>query len=224
MKSDIKKRKFLVILGIIFVLLTINQYNFSKNESNYDDNREIRDETNLKKPKSSEFWDENDVSSIHISADNWSATDLPWIQNQTGTWSDPHIIENVTIDGTGKTYGIFIENSNDYFTIRNVSIYNVGTGGTWDAALKLVSSSNGIIINSNFSNNEQGILLRASSNITISNNIASENTESGVYLASNSDYNVVSENYISENTNFGIYVSGNCDNNLIMKNTVLLNN
>lgn len=102
--------------------------------------------------KKSGFWDENDVSYIHIFADNWSATDIPWIQNRTGTWSDPHIIENVTIDGAGREFGILIEDSNDYFTIRNVTIYNVGTGGL-DAALKLVSSCNGTIINNTCSNN-----------------------------------------------------------------------
>ncbi|KKM18517.1 hypothetical protein LCGC14_1664890 [marine sediment metagenome] len=85
MKFNTKKSKFLFILGIIFAFLIISQYNFSNDQLNYDDNREARDESNLKKPMSSGFWDENDVSFIHISTDNWSATNLPWIQNQTGT-------------------------------------------------------------------------------------------------------------------------------------------
>ncbi|KKM96110.1 hypothetical protein LCGC14_1181430 [marine sediment metagenome] len=222
MKSDIKKRKFLVILGIIFVLLTINQYNFSKNQSNYDDNREIRDETNLKKPKSFGFWDENNVSFIHISADNWSATDLPWIQNQTGTWSDPHIIENVSIDGTGRPFGIFIENSNDFFIIRNVSVYNTGSGSN-DAGISLDNTNNGVLTNNNISNNgRNGIYLINSNNNIVSGNIANNNNKKGIYLYSSSNNNTISGNTAKYN-DFGIYLYSSCNNNTISGNTVTNN-
>ena len=70
----------------------------------------------------------DESKSIYIKNDNWSATDLPWIQNHTGSWSDPHIIENVTINGQNSRSCILIEDSNDCFILKNCTVYNAPVG------------------------------------------------------------------------------------------------
>ncbi|MFX1570683.1 MAG: NosD domain-containing protein [Promethearchaeota archaeon] len=193
----------------------------------------------LENLKKSGYW--LNCPRIHINNDNWSATPLPWIQNRTGIWSDPHIIENVTIDAGGSGSGILIENSNDFFIIKNCTVYNSGNG-LEDAGIKLISVSNGILINNNFSsnnkygmylfdsdvntvigntvnnNNEWGVYLWQSNNNTVSGNIANNNTYRGInlYLCDN---NMISGNYVHNSTDYGIYIDTS-NNNTISGNIV----
>jgi hypothetical protein len=52
------------------------------------------------------------VSPFLIRSDNW--TGVPWIQARSGTITDPHVIENVTVDcGWKAVMGIQIDNCND---------------------------------------------------------------------------------------------------------------
>jgi parallel beta-helix repeat protein len=181
----------------------------------------IKDDTlNTKSLRQSGFWDENDVAYIHISADNWSAQDLPWIQNRTGTWEDPHVIENVTIDGTGREFGIKVENSKEFYIIRNVTIYDAGMTGPVDAALILNSANNSRIYGNNFSNNLMGIRLIQSYNNNISGNELLHNQYHGLRIEDNSDLNSIYENNIRYNLRNGMYLYTNCDNNSISRNIV----
>ncbi|KKN38408.1 hypothetical protein LCGC14_0753850 [marine sediment metagenome] len=91
---------------------------------------------NLNPPKISGYWVTN---FIHIDG-NWSQAvgNYSWV-NGDGSWSNPYIIENVTIDAsTSPTRsGIIINNSkNDYFIIRNVTVFNAGNV-SFDAGIKL---------------------------------------------------------------------------------------
>lgn len=140
--------------------------------------------------------------------------DFEWIQNHTGTYNDPHRIENVTINGGGSGSGIFIENSNDYFIIRNCTIYNAQYG------IRLEYTDNGTLTYNNCSNNARGIMLVFyCKNNTISNNIANENSAVGIWLELDCDNNAINDN-IANNQNRGIRLINGCDNNTLSGNTV----
>jgi parallel beta-helix repeat protein len=130
---------------------------------------------------------------------------LEWIQNRTGTWNDPHIIENVTINGGKYGIGILIENSDDYFIIRNCSIYNSSAGQFDKAGILLKNTNNGTLINNNLSyNNGSGLILENSINNTISSNNITYNKEYGISLIGQSQNNTITGNNIDNNTIYGI--------------------
>ncbi len=196
---------FLLIPFLIFSIISQTYTNQEEPDYNGD---------GVKRPKKSGYWDENDVSFIHID-NNWSdaASNLDWVQGGDGSWGSPYVIENITIDAGGSGSGILIENSNDYFIIRNCTVYNSGSG-VWDAGIKLESVSNGILINNNFSNNNyRGLYLDYSDNITVSGNNAYSNTVYGIYLWGSVN-NTVSGNTANDNTYDGIFLD-NSDNNTI---------
>ncbi|MFX1499855.1 MAG: NosD domain-containing protein [Promethearchaeota archaeon] len=171
------------------------------------------------RPKKSGYWP--NCHRIYINNDNWSATPLPWIQNRTGTWSDPHIIENVTIDAKGTGSGIFIENSNDFFIIRNCTVYNSG-GGMTDAGIRLYSVGNGTLINNNASNNNRfGIYFYTCNNNTISGNIVKNNSEHGIFI-DNCINNTISGNNATNNTDYGIFLNVS-EKNIVLENNVYNN-
>ena len=147
-----------------------------------------------------------DGNASGVSAHNWSwAVTQGWCSGD-GSWSTPYTIENVTIDAITSTTGngIFINNSkNDYFIIRNVTVYNAGSGAY--AGIKLQNTNNGTLLNNNCSNNRSiGILLFNSDNNTISGNIVTENNYYGIHLYS-SDHNDIVNNTANNN---GIRLDG----------------
>ena len=105
-----------VILVLVFEnFIVFNNY---KKETSLVDNKNLEN-FEKSKIKNAGFWDENDVPFIHIKSDNWSVSGDPWIQVGTGTWNDPHIIENITINGQNSRTCILIEDSNEYFIIQS---------------------------------------------------------------------------------------------------------
>ena len=103
--------------------------------------------------------------------------------NGAGTWDEPYIIENVTINANSNNFGILINNSNNiYFKIRNCTIFNSALGNL-NAGIRLENSDNGTLINNTCSdNNENGILMLNCVNITITDNTIENNTQYGVYI------------------------------------------
>ncbi len=214
MKSKTNKITILIILGISFVLLTNIKLNFSDGQK-----------SDATTPKESAGFSE---SFIHIDGsipNNWSDTALTydWCYG-LGTWQEPYIIENVTINGVSTGSGILIENSNnDYFFIRNCTVFNTGTGAS-DAGIKLINVTNGIIFNNTCSNNgNDGILLMTNcNNNTISYNIANNNSDGGIYLQNGCYENIISNNTVNDN-DVGIMltnpVDGICHHNDVMNNT-----
>jgi parallel beta-helix repeat protein len=157
----------------------------------------------------SDYWDENEVKFIHID-NNWTdaANDLAWVQGGDGSWSDPYIIENVTINGENSRTCVKVENSNDYFIIRNCTLYNSGESFFEDkAGILLNNVNNGSIIKNNCSNNYgYGIYLKSSNNNTISYNMANDNENAeGIRLSSSSN-NTILYNIANNNKYAGIYV------------------
>ncbi|KKL78141.1 hypothetical protein LCGC14_2027820, partial [marine sediment metagenome] len=158
-----KTKLIIISLFIIFTISTNSKNNFI-DQLDKNNNLEIPNELNLKKPKNSGFWP---LNFIHVDGNivgNWSATAaLDWCGGN-GSSGNPYVIENVTIDAGGTGNGILIENSINFFIIRNSTVYNSGSGNE-DAGIKLQSVSNGTLINNNFSNNNNyGIYLQDSDN------------------------------------------------------------
>lgn len=218
MKTN-NKINILFILGFILVVLPIISNNsFSGNPLFEGINIEDNDNTNLKSPKGSGYW--TNFSFIHIDG-NWStAAGYDWCDGD-GSWGNPYIIENITIDATDSPtgQGIYISNSkNDYFIIRNCTIYNAGSW-TADAGIKLQNTNNGTLYDNSCSNNAvNGItLINNCNNNSISENNANENGESGILLDDNCDDNRIIRNIANKNEilGMGIYLVNGCDNNTI---------
>jgi parallel beta-helix repeat protein len=134
---------------------------------------------------------------IHIRYDNWSALAVPGIQARDGTATNPHLIENFTINA-GKSptgSGIFIEHSKQHFIIRNCMITNASTTSN-TAGIKLLNVTNGQLVGNN----------------------CSRNRYAGILLMTNSDYNIIQGNIAFDNLFFGILLNGQCDRNIIQWN------
>lgn len=95
---------------------------------------------------------------------NWSKTvaDNEWCSG-SGTPSDPYIIEDVYMNKTGIDPSITIKNSNNYFMIRNCSIYR--TGGMY-----FKSVSHGSLSENNFTWLYSSLMMEDCHDITIFNN------------------------------------------------------
>ncbi|MGD0817877.1 MAG: NosD domain-containing protein [Methanomassiliicoccales archaeon] len=169
---------------------------------------------------------DTDLASL-IGANHW---------NGAGIESNPYIIENLGINGTGIGDTIYIGNISSHLIIRNCNLdsdfngsypYNMGAGIT------LFNVTSALLENDNCSGNLDGIDLYYSSNNTITNNIFN-GSGCGLNLYS-SNHNIVSNNighgigleYSSNNTitnnsfsgiAVGIELSFSSNNNTIANN------
>jgi len=223
MRKKSKIRIITIILGIFLALSSINEFNIIEDQKGNVGTIENQDEGNIKSLKISDIYVE---SFIHIDGripGNWSATtSYDWC-NGDGSWGNPYIIENVTIDASSSPTGsgILIEDSKkEYFIIRNCTVYNSGHK-SYDGGMKLENTNNGTIINNNCSDNENcGIFLDYNCiNNTILNNLISNNSEHGIYLKVYCNENTISGNTVYTNDGNGIFV-WNSDNNIISRNNV----
>lgn len=178
MKSNTKLN--LIILGFLFVLVSIITTNLSyftdisNNDSEYSDNSNL-DNKNLRISAV--------AGKIHI-AGNWTDAVGAGICTGLGTYSTPYIIKDLEIDGEDSGSCILIENSNAFFKIENCSLFNSG-GTSWSdaqAGIELQNVRNGVLIDNNCSNNFVGILIKDSSYIQVSDNYAANNDEFGILI------------------------------------------
>ncbi|KKK96425.1 hypothetical protein LCGC14_2662890, partial [marine sediment metagenome] len=211
---------FNILIWVIFVSAIFFYINLSYSNGINPDNNE----KNYKLNKA-DYWiltgspiyiDDNDPNN------NWAITAAinDWCSG-SGTWNDPYIIENVTIDGL-ISGTIRILNSDVNFIIRNNTLFN----GNWGIYLEDVE--NGLLINNTFSySSSHGIELRHGQNITIVKNIV-ENNFRGLTLTASSNNNIVRNNSVSFNGDpSGDYYAGiviqNSDGNIIQENEVFNN-
>ena len=226
----ITRIKLLIIsLGIIFGFSSL----FNTNFNNYD-NSKGSSETELKKAG---YWE---IGSIEIDDDdptkNWliTAATYDWCSG-SGTWNNPYIIENVTINGQNSGSCIRVLHSNSFFVIKNCTLYNSGSNlPTRDAGIKLEYTNNGMLINNTcLNNNGFGITIEDSSNNTILENIVNNNGRSGICLACDyidANNNTIVDNIVNDNNEEGIILDGsyneqilNVNYNNISSNTVAFN-
>ncbi len=200
MKNNLKMKKYILFFSIILGLPLATLYFFPNNESLNIEDQYNKTNMNL---KTAAYWD---LTGTPIDIDdsiptkNWSytASTYDWCSG-SGTWYDPFLIENVTIDGQGTDTCLTILNSKTaYFVIRNCTISNsLDTSG--NGGIKLLNVNNGILINNTCTLNRAGI-----------------------YLYSNSDNNTILQNELKDN-NWGVYLSVGCGANRISNNTIIDN-
>ncbi|MBY8983842.1 MAG: right-handed parallel beta-helix repeat-containing protein [Candidatus Lokiarchaeota archaeon] len=192
-------------------------YNFSVLPKTITEN-EICSNENL---QNSGFWDLTG-SPIFIDDDdpahNWAITAATneWCSG-SGIWTDPYLIENVTINGLGSNNCIEIRDSNAYFIIQNCTLYNTDND---DYGIFLSNVNNSKLIDNNFLDCEEGaIRLEYGYNNTLSGNNYSVYTSvwvgNGIELVE-CDNNTLSGN-IFYNRWIGIHLD-NSNNNTISGN------
>jgi parallel beta-helix repeat protein len=213
------KNKYINILGVIGLFFLIFGIALATSDDAYSSDRnDFKNQLNI-----SGFWEISPIIIDDSGGEGIIWTDAliePWCSG-SGTWRDPYLIENVTIDGTGIGHCIFIENSDVFFIIRNCTFYNSGTEYA-NAGIFLFNACNGKITNNTCYNNDMGIVLWGESqNNTVSNNIVKHNNNEGIRtgteLASN---NNISENLAKFNYQ-GIQIEG--ENNTISNNKAMAN-
>ncbi|MFX1493143.1 MAG: NosD domain-containing protein, partial [Promethearchaeota archaeon] len=218
--KKMEKISIIAIFLCVFILISIANPLTSENIL-YD----TKDNNDKFDSKTSGFWELNEIyindTETGVGAKNWTwAASQDWCSG-SGTWADPYIIENVTVDAEGTGSGILIANSIKYFIIRNCTTYNSQLSGN-NAGIKLISTNNGKIIENNCTANEAGIYMLDSTNNTITENILNENSYCGIYLDTDCDENYLFKNIASNNTGHGI-VFRSSSNNHIIKNELSLN-
>jgi len=221
-----KKNKRVIVLISLFLFifglfLACNPKTTQDVDKQNLDQIETKSDVELpKNPKTSGSWI---VDYIHIKNDNWSATDLPWIQNRTGSYQDPHVIENVTINGLNKTTCILIESSSEHFIIRNCTLYN-SSKPIMDtkAGIRLSNIKNGILVGNNCSyNNGNGITFNRCDNITLLENIVNNNL--GYGIESWQSTNITCSGNIAKMNNASGILLMTCANNSIYRNIAINN-
>ena len=163
---------------------------------------------------------------IHIN-NNWTDSVISYgFITGAGTLNNPYKIENVTIVNNLEGDSIVIENSKDYFMVRNCTIKNSGVSDT-DVQVKIINSTKGTLINNTISSNVgSGIRLIGSYNNSILDNVIVNNTHIGIGL-NESNNNIINDNVVNYHgkesvSGFGISLVFS-DNNSISRNTASYN-
>ncbi|MFX0030890.1 MAG: nitrous oxide reductase family maturation protein NosD [Candidatus Hermodarchaeota archaeon] len=231
--------QILLLVGIFVSCLLIIPINFNHTKGNSSSHSEYDVEIIL---------DNDDMELSKISEKIYIINNSGWADFKSagnctgnGTYSDPYVIEDVVIDGGGSGSCIWIENSTVYFRIENCTLNN--SGDHWkDAGIKLINTTNGVIISNNCSNNEVGIFIWESDNNFITGNNFS-NWDYGIFafysnnntITANFAYNhhwggiwleesnktTISENIIIGGDNVGIILHDGSNHNIVSKNKLI---
>ena len=155
----------------------------------------------------------SDHGPVHINGDGQFDTDDSVVSGD-GSEGDPYIIENWRINAsTG--HGIWIENTNAHFIIRNCKIFN----GTYGIYLK--TAKNGVVSNNLLIKDGIGIYLYSSSQNTFLNNTLN-NSGTGIYIYLGSNDNIFENNdVLNGSAGISILASSNATfhNNTMANNT-----
>ena len=131
----------------------------------------------------------------------------------SGTNSDPYIIQNLRINGSGYEVGIQIKNSNEYFIIEHIESFDSRIG------IYLENVQYGTITNNVFYNFDNAIFSGPNCRHNIISLNYLYNNHIGVQLCESCDFNIIKLNVI-EDTGDGIYLRYFCHNNTISKNSL----
>ena len=251
MKSN-KNRKKILCLSILFLFCVII-IDAKINLKATTQDQSFTGDSNI---KSSDYWNLTGSPIFIDDADpnyNWSRTanENAWCSG-SGTWNDPYLIENVTIDGQDSASCITIQNSSVFFIIRNCTLSRAGWD--YDAGIKLDNVNNSLLIYNSFTGNQlAGIILwKNCVNNTIEHNwwdndeqycvwlfknchnnrfLHNEMRDSGgnnIYFYENNNDNIIHGNYITgtgnhQATGAAIRFNINCDRNIISNNNLSSN-
>ncbi|MEM3567723.1 MAG: right-handed parallel beta-helix repeat-containing protein, partial [Thermoplasmata archaeon] len=137
-----------------------------------------------------------------------------------GSEGNPYIIDGLEIDANGGTYGIWIENTDVYFVIRNCTVYSATSSGgvPYGTGIALNNVTHATLESNKCNNSTYGIFLYGGSQYnTITNNNASGNSDCGICLFESSNNNITNNN-ASGNSYFGILLSSSSNNNITNNN------
>jgi len=155
------------------------------------------------------------INIIHLSINISGNSDFNpsnGVTSGDGTYGNPYIIEDYTIDVDGPLNCIFINNTNAYFKIQNCTLRNSGTTPE-HTTVKLNNVTNGLIFDNDIS--LAPIRLSYSHNITILDNRILDCKEIYFFYSNN---NELRNNYIQNSTN-GIILNKS-NNNTIIANEI----
>ena len=211
---------------LLFILLLLPLLNFSVffNYSSYQKDEDIDNYLDFESLKTADSWSE---PFIHITGANWTITNNSkvWCSG-AGTWNDPYVIENVSITADKDSIAILIEDSEEYFTLRNCTVKtNLTTMySTGPYAIHLINTNNSQITENNLSQNYAGVKLENSHNNTIGENIINTNNtfinHGHLMFLKDSDNNLIINNIVINSNNAGIVLWEDCDNNTILENII----
>jgi len=225
MKNKIKLRFLVISFSLFFLLFIFDSYNLR--DINPRENNPIDNINPIERdivPIQSDSWIVSPISidDLNVGINDWATINATYAWcNGAGTFRNPFIIENVTIDAGGVGSGILIANSSVYFIIRNCTLHNSGTTEFLNAGIKLYNTDNGQLINNTCSNtNLIGILLlNGCDNNTIDGNTATNNSKFGLRLENNCKFNTISGNNFSASIDYdSILLYIGCNNNTIINN------
>ena len=146
------------------------------------------------------------------------------VTSGNGTESNPWVIENFIIDGTGYGYCIYIGNTTDYFIAQNCHLSKASGNTSLDPpygndGLILRNVTNGRLNNITSTQNEwDGIHIYYSNNIIVENITAVDNPGNDILLEDSSN-NFIFSNNLSTNQNSGISLITS-NNNIIFNNSI----
>ena len=129
--------------------------------------------------------------------------------------SNNDIINNTIINNTA--VGIYFYKDN-----HNNTLVNNRITGNWNGINLGTNSQFNKVAENEISDNINGGLSIKGNNNTISENIISNNSETGIHL-NYSDTNTIKNNIISDNSGYGIVFWILCNNNTISENTIIGN-
>lgn len=205
------KNKKIFILASLVILFSLTPILLSSLNQN------TRPEGPYKKESlaTSGFWN---LSFIHVD-NNWSSTTstYAWCSGD-GSWDNPYLIENVTIDASSSPIvsGIWIQNSNDYFIIRNSTIFNAGSGSS-GAGIRLTFIENGQFTKNTISDNYRGITLWNTDNCSFFDNSLIDNGGQGITLEY-SEENKIIENTANGSQYYALFIASLSHNNTVLGN------
>ena len=168
------------------------------------------------------IWDDGfNGTAIHIDGTGSSAPDWNWAKTRTwctgeGTFSNPYLIQDITIDAGTIGSPIFIESSSAFFIIKNCNLTNSQATGD-DAGIKFEDVYNAKIIENNITENYAGLRMLRSDNNTISSNYIYDNTGQGIILAQ-CEENLIEGNIANNSLYYGLLINSLSHNNTVEGN------
>jgi len=132
----------------------------------------------------------------------------------SGTPSDPYVISGWDINASNVAAGIVVKDTTAPFIIRNVYVHS---GGNVNAGMSLSRVSNAFVEDNLVSQDDPGIVVDTSLNVTVQGNTVHDINAYGIYLYYSNN------SLVKDNTVFSSKVSGfflfNANQNTVTNNT-----